>query len=345
MSVEIKQLPKSEIEITCEISGEDFDHFWDKAVKEISKDAKFPGFRPGNIPEKIVIEKIGESSVLERTGEVAIRDTYPKIAKERNLEIIGYPRASVLKIARHAPFVFKIVVAVLPRLTLPTNFKELAKKEISKKEEIKIEEKEINETLEQLRKMKVGQSKDLPELNDEFAKSVGQFNSLEELKSALKENLKYEKESRQKEKNKLSAMDAILKEMSFEIPEVLVSGEKGSMLHNLKHSVTDMGMRWEDYLSQWKKADLSAEALEKAEKELLDGWSEEALKRVKYGLLLDELSRAIDVKISDEEIGEKIKKVHPHDDSHKCEVDHEKLKDYAYGIIRNEKIFKFLEDL
>jgi len=342
MSIQIKELSNCEIEITYEISGEEFDKFWGRAVKEMSLGVKMDGFRPGNIPEKVVISKVGENAVLEKAGEIAIRDTYSKIIKEKKLDAIGLPRASILKIAKSAPFSFKIVTAILPEIKLPENYKEIANKVMSKKEEVKVEEKEIDTTLEQLRKMKISpeekqkEKPKLPELNDEFAKSVGKFETLNELKDALKQNIKYEKEMKKKQEKRIESLDEILKEMKFDIPQVLVDGEKKNMMNDFKTSITSMGMKWEDYLKQIKKT----------EGEIYKGWDAEALKRVKYGLLLEQLGREIDFEITDSEVEEKIKTFHIHEGpihGDAGNVDQDKLKDYAYGIIRNEKIFNFLE--
>jgi FKBP-type peptidyl-prolyl cis-trans isomerase (trigger factor) len=335
MAIQIKELSKSEIEITDEISAEEFDKFWKKAIEELSKNASIPGFRAGNIPEKVLIEKVGEANVLEKAGEMAIQENYLRIVKEKKIEAIGFPKANIIKIAKSSPLGFKIVVAVLPKMTLPEDYKEITKKIMSKEETITVEDKEVDNTLEQLRKMRA-QGKELPELNDEFAKSVGKFSGLIEMKNAIKENLKYEKETRAKEKKRIEALDSILKKVEIDIPDVLVEGEKNHMLSEFKSSIESMGLKWEDYLKQLKKT----------EKEILDGWTEEALKRSKYGLLLRELARAIDLKITDEELEEKIKTFHiPETDAKGNSIDPEKVKDYAYGIIRNEKIFKHLEEL
>lgn len=356
MPLEIKQLPKSEVEITGEVSSEEFSKFWEKAVKDASKSIKVPGFRPGKAPEQVLLDKIGDRAILDKAAEMALQDIYPRIIQEKKLEVIGHPQASITKISKGGPLGFKFQTAVLPEIKLPENYKEIAKKIADQKEIIVVEDKEVNDSLEYLRKSRkkkdlsaealpdrqAGSAKAgedvLPELNDEFAKNVGEFKTLEELKSTLKKNLQSEKEFKYKEKKKLEMLDAVLKSSEMEIPDVLISSEKNKMLYDLKANIEGMGMKWEDYLTHLKKK----------EEEILDGMNEDALRRVKYGLLLQHLSKIFKTEVSEKEIEDKIKElgldkkegVNPEGIEG---IDSERIKDYAYGIIRNEKIFSFLE--
>ncbi|MDO8676326.1 MAG: trigger factor [Candidatus Azambacteria bacterium] len=338
MQIEIKKLPKSEIEITGELPAEEFMKFWQKAVKELASEVRIHGFRQGNVPENILVERIGDRAVLDRAAELSVRETYYNIAEEHKLDVIGHPHVSITKIAKSSPLGFKIQTAVLPEFCLPENFKEIANKMNSQKEIIEVTQKEIEETLEQLRKMRAQKPEELPALDDEFAKIVGKFDTLDELKNAVKENLKLEKENHLKEKKRLEIMDSILKEIELSIPATLIDGEKMRMLSEFKSSLENMGLKWEDYLAHLKKTDLSAEALAKAEEEILNGWSDEAEKRCKYGLLLKKLADELKIEVSDAEIEEKIAVSRVEGD-----IAQERLKDYIYGIIKNEKILKFLE--
>ncbi len=345
MSLEIKQLPKSEIEITGEIPASDFSLFWQKAIKELSKGVSLPGFRPGKIPEKVLIEKIGEGSVLEKSAEMALQEEYPKILKEKKIEAVGFPKTSITKIAKGEALGFKFQTAVLPEMKLPEDYKEISSKVAKKKEEVKVEDKEVDASIEYLRKMKAKQNSSedseeavLPELNDEFAKSFGgEFNTMDDLKKSIKENMILEKEGKLKEKKRLEILDAILKKTELELPDVLIEGEKNKMLQELKANITSMGMKWEDYLTQVKKT----------EKELLEGWGEDAVRRVKYGLILRYFGKELDIKITGEEISQKAKEMGfdvEDEGSLKARgIDKQRIMDYAEGIIRNEKVFTYLE--
>lgn len=328
--LEIKKLPKSQIEIIGEIPAEEFAKYWPKAIKKLSEGVSLPGFRPGKIPEKIFIEKIGEKAVLEESAEMALADVYIKIIKEKKIEAIGRPAATVMKISKNGPLGFKFQTAILPEIKFPDNYKEIAKKIVDKKEEIVVDEKEIDASLEYLRKTRTGKDgAELPALDDEFAKSVGEFKTLAELRDVLKKNTLLEKEMKNKEKKRIEMMSSILDKSEFEVPEILVESEKRHMFEETKARIEGMGLKWEDYLSHLKKK----------EEELLNDWTEDALKRVKYGLFLEQMSKFLKVEISDEEINKEIEK---HTAANK-EIGEDRLRNYLYGIMRNEKVFSAME--
>ena len=121
---------------------------------------------------------------------------------------------------------------------------------------------------------------------------------------------------------------SILKKIELSIPATLIDGEKMRMLSELKSSIENMGLKWEDYLAHLKKK----------EEEILNGWSDEAEKRCKYGLLLRKLADELKIDVSDTEIEERIAVSRVEEG-----IAQERLKDYIYGIIKNEKTFNFLE--
>jgi len=331
MPLEIRQLPKSEIEITGEMPGEEFAKFWPKAVEELAKHVSIPGFRPGKVPEKLLVEKIGEGAVLEKAGELALQNIYSKIITEKKLEVLGPPKATITKISKGGMLGYKFQSALMPQIELPEDYLQIAKAVAGKKEEITVEEKEVDEAVDYLRKARAkNENKEQVELNDEFAKAVGNFTTLEELKNTIRKNIGQEKEFKNKEKKRLEMLDAILKKSKVEIPDILVESEKHKMLHELQSNILSMGLKWEDYLVHIKKT----------QDELLAGWTDDALRRASYGLLLRQLGQSLQIKVEDSEIEEKIKEFGIKDGDN---VDRERVKDYAYGIIRNEKVFNILE--
>ena len=320
--LEIKKLEKSEIEITGEIPAEEFSKFWGKAIIELSKRASIPGFRPGKIPEKILIDKVGENAVLDKAAELALGDIYPRIVKEKKLEVISPPHVTITKIAKNAPLGFKFRTVVLPEVKLPEDYKEIATKISQTQEEITVSDKEVDDSIEYLRR-----------INDKFAKSMGKFETVNDLKEMIKKNIQIEKEAKNKEKKRIEIMDSIIKKSEVEIPEVLMEGEKKKMLFELKSSIENMGLNWDDYLKHVKKG----------EEEILSGWKEDALRRVKYGLLLEQLTKELEIKVSEDELTAKIKELGLDTKMGASGgIDKGRIKGYTFGIIRNDKIFEIL---
>ncbi len=153
-AVEIKKLPESELEITGEISAGDFESCRQAAIKNLSEGVKIDGFRPGNAPEKILIDKIGEGTILEKMAEIALQKAYPKILEENKIQAIGRPLIDVTKIAKGNPLGFKIRTAAMPEIELP-DYKAIAKKINEKEVEPQKKRMEILEVIIKGAKMEV----------------------------------------------------------------------------------------------------------------------------------------------------------------------------------------------
>ncbi len=341
MKLDIKKLGFAELEISGEIEADAFGKFWGEAVKQIGETTELAGFRPGKAPEKILIEKVGEGEILERAAQLALEETWPVILEENKIEALGRPEIVITKLARGNPLGFKIKTATLPEVKL-ADYNKIAKEIMSRPtEEITVEEQEVERALEYLRKSRAqdpargGADGVSPELPDEFAKGLGNFENLEALKKNLSENIKLEKEIKLREKKRTELLDAIAAASQMEIPALLVEAEKQKMFSELKGSLSEMGLAWEHYLNHIKKTpeDLSKE------------WTGQAQKRVRYGLALREISRTEKIEVREDELEKEtqyfLSRYLPEE---RAKLDLGRIRDYAYGIVRNEKVFELLEN-
>lgn len=346
MLIEIKNLPESEIEITGEIPAEDFERAYQKTFKELNGKTNIPGFRPGYIPENVLVEKIGDAALLELAAETALSEAYPKIIQDHKIQAIGRPKITITKIAKKNPLGFKAVTAVLPKINLP-DYKKIASEIMAEKENIAVEEKEIDDALKYLRqsaKRRAENGKDkpaenataenpLPELNDEFAKSLGQ-SDLAGLKNVLRNNILEDKKIKSRERKRMEALEKIAAAAAVTVPELLVETEKNKMLQELKSSIENMGLKWPDYLAHVKKT----------EEDLQKDWQNEAEKRTRYAMILREIAAAEKIEPAAEELENLTQKIlSQYPETERQKIDKERLKDYAYGITRNEKVFELLE--
>lgn len=152
MKIELKNLPKSEMELLIELDPVEWGRFVDEAIKELGKEVKIEGFRPGMAPKEMVEQKIGQGHILEAAADLAVRRTYPKVLEEKNIDAIGRPEVQVLKVAIGNPFEFKIKTAVLPPIKL-ADYRKIAQADKPKiKDQLKVEEKEIQDSLDWLKK-------------------------------------------------------------------------------------------------------------------------------------------------------------------------------------------------
>ena len=194
--LEIKLLPNSEVEIIGEISAEIFMSGKNQAVKEFSEKVEMDGFRKGKIPEEIMIKKLGIEVVLEKMAIIALEKEYPKIIKEHKIRAIGRPEIALTKVAENNPLGFKIKTSVLPEIALP-DYKKIARLIGGQAQKVSVTDEDVSKTIESLRKSKVNKNEKgeelLPELSDEFAKSLGNFENMDALKNTIRLNLTEEK--------------------------------------------------------------------------------------------------------------------------------------------------------
>ena len=188
-------------------------------------------------------------------------------------------------------------------------------------------------------KMLSVQKMELPELGDQLAKSLGQFENLAALKRNINQGLNLEKEMQEKQRLRQEILEKIINKVSWEIPKVLIAEEQNRMLDNFKKEIANkFQISFEEYL---KKVKQTKEAL----------WQtlqKRAEARIKGFLALNKISTTENIQVSEEEIKDGVSKVlnkYKNIEEAKKGVDLEKLKLYIENEIRNEKTLQFLESL
>lgn len=150
MKIEKKELEKSQIEITVELSVEEFKPFLAQGAEAISQSLKIDGFRPGKAPYDIVKQKVGEMGILEEAANIAIRKKIDQIIKENlDKDPVGQPRVDITKLAPENPLEFKIVLALLPEIKLG-EYKDLKIKEVK----AEVSQEELDRLLKDLQEMR-----------------------------------------------------------------------------------------------------------------------------------------------------------------------------------------------
>jgi len=177
----------------------------------------------------------------------------------------------------------------------------------------------------------------VPELNDDFVKKLGKFESVEGFKNSIKEGILHEKQIQEDERIKLGILENIQKDIKVELPEILVTKEVERMLEEIKYRVTDMGMEFEKYLEQIKKT----------EEEIKKDIYEDAKKKVLNVLILREIINLEKISVTQEEIHEKSQQIMndlSYQNPNMQDVDMHAINNYSEEILKNEKVFQFLMD-
>lgn len=141
--------------------------------------------------------------------------------------------------------------------------------------------------------------KELPELDDEFAKDVSEFDTLEELKADLRKKEEESKEAAAKQTFENNLMDQVAANMECDIPEAMVENQARRVVDEYKMQVQSQGISFEQYLQMtgMKEADL------------LDSAKEPALRQLRGTLALEAIMKAENIEVSEEEIEEEYKKL------------------------------------
>jgi trigger factor len=135
--------------------------------------------------------------------------------------------------------------------------------------------------------------KSLPELNDHFAKELGEFTSLEEVRKRIREGIEAERKHAAEREAKDKLVAELVKRNEFEVPEALVERQVEIRLERGLRALAAQGMKPEDI----KKMDLNR---------LRAGQREQASQEVKASLLLDKIAEEEKIEVSDEEIGREV---------------------------------------
>ncbi len=158
MKINSKKLEKSQIEIEFELTPEEFQEHFNHALEHLKHHVKVDGFREGKAPASMVEEKIKPEVLLMEAGDHAVHHVYTNYVRENNLELIGQPEVSIIKIAKGNPFIFKAKITVLPDVELP-DYKEIVKKvrksfDAAQGGEISVTDQEVQDALNYLQKTK-----------------------------------------------------------------------------------------------------------------------------------------------------------------------------------------------
>jgi len=185
-------------------------------------------------------------------------------------------------------------------------------------------------------KMSMVQEREIPKVDDEFAKSLGNFENLEAIKKNMREGMAHENEHRIKEERNAKYIEAMIANFKGELPEVMISEEIKKMMHEFEHQVGSMGMTMDDYLAR----------IGKKKEDMEKDWKPQAEKRVKSALALREIAKDESIEIPNEEVEAEMNKTLQYYKNIKNvekDIDLERLYSYTKITLENDKVFEMLE--
>lgn len=140
---------------------------------------------------------------------------------------------------------------------------------------------------------------ELPELDDEFASEVSEFDTLDEYKADLKSTLQVKKEKAAKNTKEGLVIDKIIENAQMELPEPMIETQKEQMLNEFAQQISYQGLSIEQYFQ------FTGMTKEK----FLETAAPEAERRIKSRLVLEAIAKTEDIQVSEEELSEELKKM------------------------------------
>lgn len=140
-------------------------------------------------------------------------------------------------------------------------------------------------------------AKELPELDDEFAQDVSEFDTLDEYKADVRKNLADKKAKSAEREKEAKVVEKIVENASFDVPEAMIQYQVRQMAEEFAQRMASQGISIEQYMQY---TGMTAD-------KLFDDMKPEAEKRVKNGLVLEAVVKAENIEASDEDLEEELK--------------------------------------
>ena len=175
--------------------------------------------------------------------------------------------------------------------------------------------------------------KELPKLDDELAKDVSEFDTLEELKASIKEKLEEQNKQREKYETQEAVIKAVSEKAKVEIPSGMIEIEVDNMLKDIETRLSYQGLKLDQYLQM----------MGKTEEEIRKEYEPQAIEAIKSRLVLEAVIKKEKIEATEEEIKEKLSEMAKNYGKKEEDFDdNENIKNYLAEGIKSEKAIDFL---
>lgn len=322
------------------------------------------GFRKGHVPTSIARKHVGDMALLQETAEHVLAELYPDIVTTHALDVIGRPALNITKLAPGNPLEFTFTITVMPEITLP-DYKALAAGINKERGQVATTEEDVKAAIERIQRSKLAYDRiqkkartaqeaaangvtlptpetatekaddedysklPVPELTDEYVKTLGAFESVEHFTKDVRTHLEKEKADEAMSKHRGALTDALIAGASIEVPALLITSELAQIKGQMQEDLRRAGLTVEGYLEHIKKtmADLERE------------WMPVAEKRAKTQLVLNEIAKREQIEPNREDVVREMSSIM----AHYKDADAERVRVYVESVLRNDAVMHFLE--
>lgn len=328
MTYTIKRLNSYQLQLTVTLEKPDLDFYTSEARKFLANDLKIKGFRKGKAPPNLADNHLDKNKILETAFDFAFKQSLADVLLKEKIELLDIGNFKV-KENSSGKLIYTILLTTIPEFKIPDY-----QKINIKKREITVSQDEVAKVIEFIRRSRAKNGV-LPELNDEFAKNLGKFNSFKELEKSVSDGLREEKKQRESQRVRAEILNKISEKTKIEIPEILINRQLDKMINDFDLTLHQEGKE----LSLWlAKAG-------KTQDDLRKDWRAKAIDLIKKALILKKIAELENIKVEEKELNLAINQVlgnFSNIDQIK-EIDLKKLSEELNQLLLQEKILAFLE--
>jgi trigger factor len=380
VKTDVEELSPTRVRLTVEVPFDELKTNLDQAYREVGRQVRIPGFRPGHVPRQILDQRIGRGAVLEQAINDAVPELYAKAVRDAQVVALGQPEVEITKLDDGTEMAFTAEVDVRPSFDLP----DLSQLHVVV-EDAEVGPDQVEEYLRSLRErfaslraadrpaqagdyvsidlatqvdgkpvedaqasglsyevgsagildglddVLVGMSpeetatfqtelpggqfegreadvtvtvrsvkvKDLPELDDEFAQSASEFNTVGELRANTRKQMEAMRRLGQVGQARDKAIEELLNRIDIPLPDGLVEHEVERRRESFEQDLRQAGLTMDDYL----------EGRNQTEADLGKEMSDDARRSVRARFILDRLAEQEDLGVEQEEVGQYITQI------------------------------------
>ena len=119
MKTDVEELGPTRVKLTVEVPFEELKSSLDKAYREVAKQVRVPGFRPGRVPPRIIDQRFGRGIVLEQAVNDALPELYGKALEEGDVLALGQPDVEITRLDDGKELEFTAEVDIRPKFEVP----------------------------------------------------------------------------------------------------------------------------------------------------------------------------------------------------------------------------------
>ena len=332
MSLAVENLEHSMAKLTITVPAEEFGKAMTTAYNKQKGKFNVPGFRKGHVPQAFIEKMYGPAVFYEEAANSLINEYYPKEVSASDVDVVSRPVIDVTQIEKGKDFIFTAEVAVKPEVELG-DYKglevEKADVEVTDDEvmaellKVQKENSRYNPVTDRAAQMddevtldfegsvdgvpfeggkaencKIKEIKavELPELDDEFASEVSDFETLDEYKEDIKSKAaeKKQKDAENEKENKL--IEKVIENAKMDVADAQVADVQERIKDEFSQNLQYQGINLEQYM---QICNITEEAL-------MERIKPDAEKRIKSRLVLEAIAAAENIEVSDDEVHEEL---------------------------------------